>query len=853
MHPANVYPCCDDRRRERLLALGGTFNSIDFLEVFDSPELSSSLRQRRLFVHFLFPIAAPLSLAQFVISGGDRIRAIGITAVAGGQAAAEPLTGPPFGTTIPAGATIATLAVDQAGDFSEYELRLRTDANTPEPPPGFDPVGASVTFRFKALCPTDRDCGQPAACTEAPPSQPTLDYLTKDYTGFRTLMLDRLATLLPNWSDRNAADPGVALVELLAHTADLLSARADAVATEAYLNTARERTSVRRHARLIGYTMDDGRNARVWAQIVPANDTPVAIPVHTPLVTRIPGLPVSIPRNSDAEQTAVDADEAREAVWFETMHDLTARSSATRVPFYTWGRTNCCLPAGSTQATLDDPGRRLVLEAGDVLILAQTRDPATHNESDADPRRRHAIRLTGVQQSVDPLFAADDDPTAPRPLLQITWDSADALPFALWLGDADAPLAHALGNIVLADHGRWLAQPRTLGTVPAPEFTLPPTDASPCDLPAPTTVPARFRPKLFDPDITRVSPPPDRSTPARLALDPSLAPEPPRATAQLRVESTTDAQSWEPPRDRWEPTPDLLDETPTATRFVPELNTDGSTTLRFGDDQSGRAPNPGESFRAFVRTGSGERGNIGPASLAHILINDTIAAVTNPLPGIGGRDPDPVERTRRTAPHAFRRQRRAVTPADYAARASAHPSVQRAAATLRWTGSWKTVFVTIDPLGGGDVTPELESTLRQWLEPYRLAGHDLEIDAPSSVGLVVGLRITVAPTFSRDTVLRDLTDRFTSGLRADGTPGPFHPDRLTLGQPVYSSVLISEAMNTPGVDQVVVTEFHRFDDPTSDARDDAVVRPQQLEILRLDNDPNYPERGRLRFTMEGGR
>ena len=54
------------------------------------------------------------------------------------------------------------------------------------------------------------------------------------------------------------------LVEVLAYTGDYLSYYQDAVATEAYLDTARQRISVRRHARLVDYILHEGCNARAW-------------------------------------------------------------------------------------------------------------------------------------------------------------------------------------------------------------------------------------------------------------------------------------------------------------------------------------------------------------------------------------------------------------------------------------------------------------------------------------------------------------------------------------------------------------------------------------------------------------
>src|SRR5207247_9434579 len=101
-------------------------------------------------------------------------------------------------------------------------------------------------------------------CVDTVAPAPQIDYLARDYASFRRLMLDRLAVLIPDWRERNAADVGIALVELLAYSADRLSYFQDAAATEAYLGTARRRTSVRRHARLVDYPVHEGANARAW-------------------------------------------------------------------------------------------------------------------------------------------------------------------------------------------------------------------------------------------------------------------------------------------------------------------------------------------------------------------------------------------------------------------------------------------------------------------------------------------------------------------------------------------------------------------------------------------------------------
>jgi len=103
-----------------------------------------------------------------------------------------------------------------------------------------------------------------APVTPSPPvvvelgKRPIIDYVTKDYVGFREGMLAQIPLLLPNWTDRSEADFGVALIELYAYVADILSYYQDRVANEAYLATATQRRSVQELLRLIDYQIDPG-------------------------------------------------------------------------------------------------------------------------------------------------------------------------------------------------------------------------------------------------------------------------------------------------------------------------------------------------------------------------------------------------------------------------------------------------------------------------------------------------------------------------------------------------------------------------------------------------------------------
>src|SRR5262249_31255607 len=130
---------------------------------------------------------------------------------------------------------VLVVRTDRAGDFSTYTLRLVDSGpgSADLPPEDFDPQLSEVAFSFKVECPSEFDCRTDDRCTEPAAAPPPIDYLAKDYASFRRLMLDRMAVTMPGWTERNAADLGMALVEVLAYAADHLSYYQDAVATEA--------------------------------------------------------------------------------------------------------------------------------------------------------------------------------------------------------------------------------------------------------------------------------------------------------------------------------------------------------------------------------------------------------------------------------------------------------------------------------------------------------------------------------------------------------------------------------------------------------------------------------------------
>jgi len=819
-----IFFCCDERRRNTVR--GSALNGIDYLDVVDSKLPGDQDRQRKLKVHFLNPLAAgALGPDNVRIDGGERIRTVKVLDV-----------------TDDVDARVRVVEVDHPGDFSPYTLRLVKGADAAQPPDGFDPQLSAIVFSFKVECDTDLDCRPQRVCPPQPRAEPEIDYLAKDYASFRRLLLDRLAVLMPQWQERTPADMGVALVEVLAYVGDYLSYQQDAVSTEAYLSTARRRTSVRRHARLVDYFMHDGCNARAWVQVQVSGDVVKApadktspLPRGTPLFTRIPGQPTRLPDDVTVLRQA--------QIVFETMADVDELYTAhNELPFYTWGDAECCLPMGATRATLK--GHYPHLAKGTVLTFEEVRGPHTGRPEDADPARRHAVRLTEV---VQPKF----DPLNAQAITEIAWGGADALPFPLCVS-ARTDVEHgrqqidnvsvARGNIVLADHGLTI-RGEPLGLMPAPRLFRPATGDDRCNEVPPLPVPPRYRPQFQERPLTQAAPP-DKQAPATAALRQALRDVLPAVRLQALLRGTTET---------WTARRDLLDSNATDRHFVAEVEVDGAATIRFGDDQLGERPEPGTAFTATYRIGNGVAGNVGAEVLAHILTDLPVTTVRNPLPAQGGVEPESIDDVRQRAPSAFRTQERAVTAADYAAVTERHAEVQRAAATFRWTGSWHTVFLTVDRLGGRRVDDRFEAEIRRHVERFRMAGHDLEVDEPHFVSLEIAMHVCARPDSFRGDVKTALLEVFSSRDLPGGRRGVFHPDEFTFGQTVYLSRLYAAAQAVPGVASVHIQTFQRQGQPDTTALAAGKIELGRLEIARLDNDPSFPEHGVFHLDMGGGK
>lgn len=813
-------------RLEQMLAPAQTrVTGIDFVEV--------QAGQTVLDVYFLRDPATVLpSLVNNVAA--DRIR---IYSPSGGERmAVARVTQVAWPAPAPGGRRFLRVTVAEPGDFSLYRLAI-DDAR-------IDRYYNDREFSFKVHCPTDVDCAatEPACPPDAPaPLAP--DYLARDFWSFRGALLDFASQRFPQWEERLEADAGVMLAEAFSALGDDLAYYQDRIARESHLETATQRRSVRRHGRLVDYELHDGLAASAWLEITAAPGAGLAVPAGTAVEARDDAGRVT------AFEVGRSIDEMLDGVTFPV---VAARNTITA---HVWDEDDTCLPCGATEIyvagnvaallVLDDtpagraPGRWVFLRAS----------PTTAGL----PERRLLVRLVEVTD-VEPDGTPMRDRVRNLAITRVRWEEEQALPWEMELTTLTLR-----GNAVPAVAGRMASSDFTIGTVggsPDPVaveregangsiaylFTLPDPDAlSLCRRGAdPRTAVPELR--LDEPLGLALR----EWTWRRSLLGEFGAAAGTAAALPFETHYTLEDGTWM--------TTARFDRGGAVIEHVDYKRGSGAT-IRFGDGSFGRMPAPGSRFTARYRVGNGTAFNVAPDSLLWCM-HPAVVAVTNPLAATGGAEPETPADARQLAPEAFRAVAyRAVRPEDYAEAAERVEWVQRAGAAFRWTGSWLSAFVTPDPEDSFTLAADRRVELERWLDRFRQAGRETHVPDPvyANLDLEVTARIEASAYRGevRESVMQAL---FGSGGTCGGraTDGFFSPDNFSFGSSLERSALEAAIQRVPGVCAVERVRVRRrgWTEWADLAALAFPVAPH--EIIRVQNDPRFPERGSLRLVLTGG-
>lgn len=306
--------------------------------------------------------------------------------------------------------------------------------------------------------------------------------------------------------------------------------------------------------------------------------------------------------------------------------------------------------------------------------------------------------------------------------------------------------------------------------------------------------------------------------------------------------------------ERWSSIDYLINANSTDHRFNVSVDSDGYTTIRFGDGINGLIPPIGLTISAVWRTGVGAAGNVGPGR---------VVTMFQPVPGVaikmldvstsyssqmsGGADPEGIEEIRASAPKVFNTQQRAVTAADYEAFALSVPGVGKAKAVVAYFSSVTVYIVGSD---GNAPTDSLRENVKELLLAKALAGVSVSVYGPGAfVDINFGadtngdggpldasgnqefIQIDAWPTYQNSTVAYNAQQALKNLVSFNNVELGW---KLTLAE-VYSALMAVE-----GVRYAYVPYIWRADTNP--------VGTQDIQLLPME----FPRIGNILMSVSGG-
>lgn len=791
----------------------------------------------------------------FPISGGSRLRA----GAASGQVQVDSSTAPAIpAVTMPnADLPILVLQVKPIGDYSTYTLGISATAISPAI---FDPLFSEISFKFRPGC-FNANCAPEWETAPAPQPAPKIDYLAKDYESFRLQMIAAMMERVPGWQATSEADLDVTLLELFSAAADELSDYQDRVMNEAFFASCRKRVSLARHSRMLDYHIHQGNQATTWLALEIEHET------GTKQYELFDEFKVW------AGESKFDGAVKKESDSAIVFHSRSGKSQIVHqflnnIGLYTWSDSIPVLKAGSTQAdlklynkfylgdtTVQSENSQAAAEAmrdlirnGNVkyLLIQEHLNPKTGLQAGRDSSKRQLLKLVAGETGA----SAMRDPVTDQWFVRVRWEKADALrrdycftvdcpavSYGTAVGKVEnVSLFH--GNLIEVSHGRlqkniFKEMNSTLVFNPATplEFYYERTRwGAICRLPEKFLA---YQNTPADGDIAPIS------------------------TLKIAVEEIGGGT------DAWDEVASLIhsdDSDENGDHFVVETDENRQSLVRFGNGVNGKELPDGVIVHCEYQFGEPLEGNVGTETLVNFDASSIVSAPANlqirscrnPFDVTSGKDPEPVTEIIRRVPEAYRsRQLRAVTTADYVARAEEIAGVSRAAARYAWTGSWRTVRVTIDPLGTNELADDLRRRVEEYLEAIRLIGEDIEIRPPKFVPLEIRVKACAAPDVWIEDVRFILEQEFSTGWLPDGRRGFFHPDLWTFGQTLHASQITGRALSVKGVEHIIDVSIKRWNSPFPASN--AFTKLNHNEIIEVLSDPDFLERGSISFEVKGGR
>jgi len=772
-----------------------------------------------------------------------------------------------------------TIHVAHPGTFARYRIRIEDPLANPNPVLApfsrVDSFFNAVEFSFKVGCDDRLDCQTPPV--DCPPQARVdfpVDYLARDFVSLQNALLDFAGQRFPGWTTPIAADMGTMVMEVFAAVGDELSYTQDRYARESNLETATQRRTLRKKARLLDFEIHDGLSAST-SLVVHVDPAQLAADGTLPP----PAAPGTRPFVEQGQTVWSDSDNTP-PVPFEIgrgLNDLEAVQSGgittTRPRQYrvdvSWN------PENLTPFIFDSSQACLPIGATELFVVGAVQDPELFRDVStprlmlmrtSTPPKVTLVRVIAIDQFVDPL-------QADQLISRIQWNPDDALPFQMDQADLTLSL-----NVVPATAGETLCTQFAVGPVPLNEVVdsslctgavnIPPPDgqilAQAVEREGPLNVLTQQRGRIVI-----------FSLPETDQLGLGFVGEQPRgALPELTLEQIGVSEPWTF-------FPSLLEAGPEEPAFTLEDGQWGPIrqfrslgqvfvhqdyigglgySLRFGDGDFGLPPAEGARFVVHYRTGPGSAANVPHDTItAPVVPGRTreipafIDGVTNPQAVTSGVDPESADEIKQAAPQAFRAPLFAVRPEDFETQLQQQLGfVQRAHGSQRWTGSWSSMFVSADPFGAANLTSDQQTQVQNLVDCVRQAGRDVIVRAPDTVAIDVEITICIERFAYPAHVAAQLQEVLLGTGTGTRVKGFFHPDNFTFGTPLRRSALEAAIQAVPGVRSVRLVRVRKRGVAAFKVLNKLTLSVGLDQILRLDNDPLRPENGTLTLITEGG-
>lgn len=286
----------------------------------------------------------------------------------------------------------------------------------------------------------------------------------------------------------------------------------------------------------------------------------------------------------------------------------------------------------------------------------------------------------------------------------------------------------------------------------------------------------------------------------------------------------------------WREVPSLREAGPLDPVYALRHQEDGTTLVQFGDGTNGRRLPAGiNNVVAVWRKGLGQTGMVRAGQLTLLAgAPQGVKSAVNPLPAYGAADGETVEDARRNAPLSVMTLGRIVTLTDYADFARAYVGIAKAHAIWSWTGTQKSVLLTVAGTGGAAIAERDRANLIAAMAGASDGGIGVTLANHRTAAFKLKASLRILPEYQPDLVIADAKARLATA---------FGFDRRDLGQAVARSEVIAVIQDTPGVDWLDLDEFHRSENsggnavsltaalPRSGRRDGT---PPAAELLTLD-------------------